>query len=142
MIKMDKDVTAVEFLKGEINKLLWRYDSSFDDFIRVEEEGEGNGDGTFSHRTVFRFYTTNNRYTIVLHETEKGIYLGASVCSRYWEPGEDWHRGSDLPDGSSLVETWEEIKNAIIGYELVKWNLPRVCEACEECEPVEGPSIE
>lgn len=45
-------------------------------------------------------------------------YLGCIACLRYSYPGEDWHRGNDLPDGHLTYETWQRIKVGIIRYEL------------------------
>jgi hypothetical protein len=46
-------------------------------------------------------------------------YLGCIASSRRWRAGEDWHRGSDLPDGPLTEETWRSILAAIVSYELV-----------------------
>ena len=46
-------------------------------------------------------------------------YLGCIASSRRWRAGEDWHRGSDLPDGPFTEETWRRVLAAIVSYELV-----------------------
>lgn len=46
-------------------------------------------------------------------------YLGCISTSRKWRAGEDWHRGSDLPDGPLTEETWHRIIARIVSYELV-----------------------
>jgi len=46
-------------------------------------------------------------------------YLGATASSRTVRPGEDWTRGSDLPDGKFCRDTFDHIMKAVIGYELV-----------------------
>jgi len=47
-------------------------------------------------------------------------YLGCTVQNRKQVAGEDWNRGRDLADGKYCYETWQEIKNDIIAFELVK----------------------
>lgn len=63
-----------------------------------------------------RVFTKENKYTFGVKEN----YLGCTVSTRKPRAGEDWERGSDLPDGKFSRETWEKIKHAIIRYELVK----------------------
>ena len=41
-----------------------------------------------------------------------------TVETRKPRAGEDWHRGNDLSDGPLTREVLEQIKNAIIAYEL------------------------
>ena len=52
-------------------------------------------------------------------------YLGCTVQVRKPRAGEDWQRGSDLPDGKYCEETWQRIVNAIIAYEIVKFIKPK-----------------
>ena len=47
-------------------------------------------------------------------------YLGCISQTRKPRAGEDWNRGNDLADGGYSAETWQEIKDDIIAYELVK----------------------
>ena len=47
-------------------------------------------------------------------------YLGCTGQCRKPRAGEDWTRGSDLPDGSYSKETWDKIISAIVAHELVK----------------------
>jgi hypothetical protein len=68
-----------------------------------------------------RIFTKNERYTIVA--TQK--YLGCTASNRKPRAGEDWTRGSDLPDGEFSRKTWERIKNRIVAYELVRVAKPR-----------------
>ena len=42
------------------------------------------------------------------------------VQTRKPRAGEDWNRGNDLADGPYSEETWREIVNDIVAYELVK----------------------
>ena len=44
-------------------------------------------------------------------------YLGCILYNRYPWKGENWPRGSDLPDGEFDNNTWELIKEAIINNE-------------------------
>ena len=49
---------------------------------------------------------------------EDSGYLGCGVTSRKNRVGEDWVRGSDLPDGGYSKETFDMIIRAIVRYEL------------------------
>ena len=60
--------------------------------------------------------TAEHRYAISATPT----YLGCIASATRQRPGENWTRGNDLPDGSFCRETWESIKNRIIGFEMVK----------------------
>ena len=75
----------------------------------------------YDDRQKFRLYTDVNIYTIVAHDRRgDGGYLGCQASTRKPRAGEDWHRGSDLPDGKFTRATWESIKNGILSYELCK----------------------
>lgn len=63
-----------------------------------------------------KFYTNDYSYRISANKK----YLGCTAQTRKPRAGEDWNRGNDLPDGKFNKKTWEEIKTAIIRYELVK----------------------
>ena len=63
-----------------------------------------------------RIFSRDNYYAIVAKEK----YLGCTVSKRKSRAGENWSRGSDLPDGKFNRETWKKIKHAIVRYELVK----------------------
>ena len=70
-----------------------------------------------------RIFTKDHYYTIVAKiptEERPSGYLGTYGQVRKARAGEDWTRGSDLPDGSYSRETWDNFKNALISYELVK----------------------
>lgn len=78
------------------------------------------------HRVSVNFYTSDNKYNIstrrphvVDNKMDHG-YLGCTVSDRKPRPGEDWTRGSDLPDGPYSDSTWKNIVNRIIKYEM-KW---------------------
>ena len=47
-------------------------------------------------------------------------YLGCIADTRKPRAGEDWNRGNDLADGDYSEKTWQEIKDDILAYELVK----------------------
>jgi len=67
------------------------------------------------------FYTDTYIYSITGYQgTEKNPkgYLGCTASTRKPRPGEDWNRGSDLPDGSYCKETFDKIIRGIVGYEL------------------------
>ena len=68
--------------------------------------------GTGSHRAVFA--TTKNNYFVSFKDT----YLGLTVSSRVARPGETWLRGSDLPDGKFSKETFDQMMDAVLTYEL------------------------
>ena len=87
----------------------WFSDAKFarPERFRFSEEDDGQG------RVIF--CTVVNTYSI--HFTEG--YLGCVASSRTLRPGENWTRGSDLPDGSFSRETFDEIIKAIVAYELV-----------------------
>jgi hypothetical protein len=90
-----------------------------DDFIEVlYDGGQGSEDG-FEYKKKVAFYTDRYKYfiTAIEREGEKG-YLGCQVNARKPRAGEDWVRGNDLPDGPLHRKTLEQIKNAIIAYEL------------------------
>ena len=72
-------------------------------------------------------YTKDHSYIINFRKETKGTeeenhksYLGCMAQTRKPRAGEDWTRGNDLADGDYSEETWREIVNDIIGYELVK----------------------
>jgi len=68
-------------------------------------------------------YTDNHQYAILAVDRgdEDNGYLGCVVSCRKPRAGEDWTRGNDLPDGPLNYQTWGEIKDAIIRYELVEY---------------------
>jgi len=69
-----------------------------------------------------KVYTKDHYYAISAHlpsEKKKG-YLGCIGQVRKARAGEDWLRGRDLADGSYSKETWQELKDDVIAFELVK----------------------
>ena len=71
-------------------------------------------------RIGVRIFTKEHIYQIGARET----YLGCIASVRKPRAGEDWTRGSDLPDGKFSKPTWEKIKSGIVRYELVKVTKP------------------
>lgn len=80
-----------------------------------------------------RLYSAQHEYAIVVSadpgERVEDWYLGAIASNRYMRPTEDWTRGSDLPDGKFMPETWRDIVSAIAGYELLN-----ISEYAEEAQ--------
>ena len=70
-----------------------------------------------------QIFTKDHYYTIVAmipsEKRPKG-YLGTYGQVRKPRAGENWTRGSDLPDGNYSKETWDSFKDCLIAYELVK----------------------
>jgi len=95
-----------------------------DDYTRKTREGIEINPFNTTHRSEWHranhvnyiFCTAEHRYSISATPT----YLGCIASSTRERPGETWTRGNDLPDGKFCRETWEAIKNRIIGYEMVK----------------------
>jgi len=105
-----------------------------DDFIEVlYDGGRGDEDGKVEMKKKIMFYTDNNKYSIVaIDRGEDAGYLGCQVSSRKPRAGEDWDRGNDLPDGLFNKKTLEQIKNAIIAYELVELSVKKPQDPTEE----------
>jgi hypothetical protein len=78
-------------------------------------------------RGRLRLWTQRNRYTITFGPSSVESYLGCVAVNRFWRIGEDWHRGSDLPDGKFCEETWDRIMKGILAYELQTPPEPKVC---------------
>jgi hypothetical protein len=108
--------------------------NKINDFVTVDHNPDNNS-------FCFNLYTKDYAYRIVARPysyTKKELkigkeigpsnvppYLGATVSTRKPRAGEDWTRGNDLADGPYSKDTWEKIKNDIIGYELVKVSKPK-----------------
>ena len=88
-------------------------------------------------------YTSDYKYRIVA----KKNYLGCTATTRRARPGEDWNRGSDLPDGDFSRDTLINILGAIVLYELkeiVERQTPRFAPGIEDVDlttPMPGYSI-
>jgi hypothetical protein len=93
--------------------------SNFDKYARKTREGiETNPHNTDRHanHVSYVIYTVRHSYSISATPT----YLGCIASTMFYRPGENWTRGNDLPDGKFCRETWEDIKDAIVRYELAK----------------------
>ena len=77
--------------------------------------------GASEWKRSFIFYTDTHKYSIYGYKSSerspKG-YLGCGGDSRKPRPGEDWHRGNDLPDGKYSKKTFDAIARAIVAYEI------------------------
>lgn len=69
-------------------------------------------DGKEFQRAVFS--TTKNNYFVAF----KDDYLGMTVSSRVARPGETWLRGNDLHDGKFSKETFGQMMDEVLTYEL------------------------
>ena len=88
-----------------------------DDFVKSTKDFKSEQ----GHHKEYIFYTDEYKYKILaIARKEDDTYLGCQVSARKARPGEDWHRGNDLPDGHIDEATWLKILNAIINYELVE----------------------
>ena len=72
------------------------------------------------NRLSVNIYTNTNRYRITANQQGEADYLGCTANSRKSRAGEDWTRGSDLPDGALNRKTWERIIAGIVSYEMVR----------------------
>lgn len=71
--------------------------------------------GPTSDEAVQTFiYTPERSYKIVAHSG----YLGAYMSMRKPRAGENWLRGSDLPDGKFNKSTWDRIMASILSLEI------------------------
>ena len=79
-------------------------------------------DDNLHTKVKFHLFTKDNCYRIVAlsGRKDRNDYLGCVASSRKPRAGEDWTRGRDLADGKFCHETWQNIKNDIIAFELVK----------------------
>jgi hypothetical protein len=141
-------------------KEITRYPHDTHKFIQVvEHEGIGNPTNPDENceRVVVYIYTDSHCYSIVaIDNFERDGYLGCQASTRKPNAGEDWVRGNDLPDGPFNRETWQKIKDAIIGYELVELSVSEPCcsgvsdSSCTRCsaeaviteKPAEACSID
>lgn len=89
-----------------------------DQYTRKTREGykDDLNAGRHDNHISYIICTDSHRYSI----SATPWYLGCIASATFYRPGEDWTRGNDLPDGPFNYETWLNIKNAILRYELVK----------------------
>ena len=108
--------------------------SKVEDFVYISDYKEGE--------IRLKIFTKDHQYNISAHlpkKNESGAdsgYLGCIADTRKPRAGEDWNRGNDLADGEYGEKTWQEIKDDILAYELVK-----VVRNSPDREP-EGKAIE
>ncbi len=98
-----------EWIKG-----LCRY-GKIEDYCTISRE-EKNGIGINLYTEKYRYYLSASFDDDI---DDSNGYLGCIMNCRSSRPGETWTRGSDFPDGKFNKETWERIKSAIIGNELI-----------------------
>jgi hypothetical protein len=115
-------MSKIAAFEGWLNELVWSSNSEVEDYVQILAYGAQGQPGKPSESVMkVRFYTSENKYFIIaIDRDDDTSYLGCQVQARKWRPGENWFRGNDLPDGELRRETWEQIKNAIIAYELEK----------------------
>lgn len=126
---MSKIVTLMEWFKE-----ITRYPHDTHKFVQVLEreviENPSNPDESFE-RIIVNIYTDTHCYNIIaIDRFNSDGYLGCQVSTRKSRAGEDWFRGNDLPDGPFTRNTWEKIKDAIIGYELVELSISHEYDEC------------
>ncbi len=133
----------IEKLKNEWLPQIMRGNPNLDEYVEVTEDDGESDTKTYEQRYRFRLYTSKYVYTIrAIDRSENDGYLACGVSTRKSRAGEDWIRGSDLPDGPFTEETWNSIKHAIIGYELRKLALKAEPIAETIGPPVEGEDKE
>ncbi len=112
---MDEE-TKMQQLDRWLNQLI--YPGKLSDFI---QDIEGQCEPGVEVYRRFAFYTEEYQYFIIAIDREKDEgYLGCQVQVRKARAGEDWLRGNDLADGIFDEDTWSDIINSIIRYEVVK----------------------
>ena len=89
-----------------------------EDFIYISDYKKG--------KIRLKIFTKDHEYNISAHLPQgdrngaDSGYLSCIANSRKPRAGEDWNRGNDLADGGYGEKTWQEIKDNILAYELVK----------------------
>lgn len=78
-------------------------------YVKTERDNAGN---------IFSLYTKDYTFKIYCNNSHMHGYAHCNYC----EPGETWHRGSDLPDGKFSEKTFSTILNAIFRYQFLKRN--------------------
>jgi len=92
--------------------------SKVEDFIYISDYKKG--------KIRLQIFTKDHKYHISACLPRKdgngadSGYLGCIANTRKPRAGENWDRGNDLADGGYGEKTWQEIKNDILAYELVK----------------------
>ena len=92
----------------------------FEDFIFISDYKE-------KETIRFQIFTKDHQYFIKaklpntkMNENNNYGYLGCIAQTRKTRAGENWQRGRDLADGKYSEDTWREIINDIVAFELVK----------------------
>ena len=119
------DVDAIHLKNGrQLVKWLQRFSRFSPKKIEVATNSES--------RLIIKLFTDRNVYAIGASDT----YLGCTASNRTPRPGETWTRGSDLPDGNFLEETFISILGAILFYELkdVMRTIQRIPDEVEQTE--------
>lgn len=131
-------MSKIDQLKQWVKDEICRY-GRFEKFVKViDEPGVPAKRGDSEHRFTFRIYTETHSYGITAIDRDKDEgYLGCTVSTRKPRAGEDWTRGNDLADGPFTKETWQEIKNDIIAYELIKL-APKIERAVDKAKETVG----
>jgi len=97
--------------------------SKVEDFIYISDYKKG--------KIQLKIFTKDHLYAISavlagirdkkrFEGREDNGYLGCIANTRKPRASEDWNRGNDLADGDYSEKTWQEIKDDILAYELVK----------------------
>lgn len=107
-------------MKEKVKETVEQFLKDVTPYGRPEEFILYKEDGIF-HRWLL--YSDEHCFSIVAGFDKEPLevnYFGCTATIRKPRAGEDWNRGNDLPDGKLTSETWQQIKNAIIKYDLVK----------------------
>jgi len=90
-------------------------------YLILPEEPSPKNQEVSEFKVRARLFTEKYQYNLTaIDRYNNSGYLGGTVSCRAPRPGEDWLRGSDLPDGPFNRDTWISILNAIIGNELLE----------------------
>ena len=123
--RLESFVFISDYKKGEIRLRVLTKDHQYSIFARLpsrEEKtckycGSSKVEKLETGDTEERFIGCSNCGKDM--ESKWG-YLGCIATTRKPRAGENWNRGNDLADGGYCKETWREIKDDILAYELVK----------------------
>ena len=119
-IKNESEKSKMEILKIWLEDLVYPYKDN-----QYVHDIEGFNKPGVEQKWLFNLYTNTYLYRITAIDRKKDEgYLGCTCSRRMAQAGEDWTRGSDLPDGPFTEATWNSIKNAILRHEFVKLELP------------------
>ena len=106
-VYLDSDIEAL--------RSLIPFHQKFDFYVGVEPLRRLRFSNGVNGQGKVIFCTAINTFVINFSD----IYLGCVASSRTQLAGENWTRGSDLPDGKFCRETFDNIIRAIVGYEMV-----------------------